>query len=500
MATTSPKQSTDPLVRPSPSVESIGTLNDAQPQDVLFSFAAAGWLQMYHFGAAKALQDSGLASMENLTNPENPMGKIRFAGSSAGALASAALVVGTDFDALREYACGCAIDCRSHILGAFNIRHYVQKGVELFATGAFKAATAKVRERRQNVIHAKQQKQRKHHHQTADGVATTTRKRRGSKATAAVENDLGEDSGYDSDNNRNDSDMFDDHEFSAEDGEGHTVDLRVLMRERLEVYATTLPFLGVKKFDRFDVVEDLDEALTASCLLVPLAGLPLRLRETSEWVIDGGAAAFQPRAGERNVVTINTMYMSSADIKPSCFVPIWWGLYPPSDDKYRALFSLGYNDCVDGLLRKRLISPAEFGHLRSKFPDDAAKRVDKRGPLTLLRDLLAFTFFMFILRPFGLLLVYLEMLLVLSCSAAAALLHDVLPNNLTLLALLIGTRTSRRRDGTRKAAWEDVYLAVRNLVSMRIPLRIIVGSRIPVNVRRLERYSRVYRTLRPWLG
>jgi hypothetical protein len=92
------------------------------------------------------------------------------------------------------------------------------------------------------------------------------------------------------------------------------------------------------------------------------------------------------------------------------------------------------------------------------------------------------------------------MFFVLGATAAVALLHDVLPASWLPAALIIGTRTARRRDGTRGAAWVDVYAAVRNLISMRVPFHIIVGSRIPVNGKRLERYSRVYRALRPFLG
>lgn len=273
-----------------------------------------------------------------------------------------------------------------------------------------------------------------------------------------------------------------------------------ILQEKLEVYATTLPFLRAKRFSTFDGVEDLDEALTASCLLVPLAGLPFRVRDTGEWVMDGGVAAFQPRAGERGVITLSAMYFASADIKPSTFVPVWWGLYPPNDDQYRSLFALGYNDCIDGLLRKRLITPETFGRLRDKYPNDAGERLPKRGYMAITRDAVAFFFFMFVLRPLGLVLVYVEMFTVLFATAIVALLHDILPSSFGLAALVLGTHTTRRREGTRWAAWTDVYLAVRNLVSMRVPVHLMVGSRIPVNSKRLERYSRVYRALRPFLG
>jgi hypothetical protein len=492
--------------------------------DVLFSFAAAGWLQMFHFGAAKALQDSGLASMENLTNPNAATGKVRFAGSSAGSLASAALVVGTDMDALREYACACAIDCRSKLFGAFGIKQYIKRGVDLFATGVFKEATAKARERRRNAVEERQQLNRQARRRSRAEVIARRKFREnpeddGAAVTDAItapadelpeeadstpETDdadaVARDSGYDSDNNRTHSDMFDDDEFTVDDGTGGTLDLAALLQERLEVYATTLPFLGVKKFHEFADVEDLEEALTASCLMVPLAGMPFRVRRTGEFVMDGALVAIQPRAGEKGVVTISTIYFASADVKPSCFIPLWWILYPPSDEKYRALFVLGYNDCVDGLLRKRLISPAEFSRLRSRYPGDAASRVVQRGPFKFVKDAFAFFFFVLILRPVGLFLVYCEMLLVLLCGAVVALLHNILPNKSLFAATFMGTRTSRRRDGTRRAAWEDLYAAIRNFVSMRTPLHVLGGRRMPVNRRRLEKYSRVYRLLRPVLG
>lgn len=389
-----------------------------------FSFAAAGWLQMYHFGVAKALQDSGLVKTKGADfDCQAPP---KFVGSSAGALASAALVVGTDFDALRDYAAACAIDCRSAMFGAFRIRHYVRRGVELFATAAFKEL------------------------EDSDDVGTP--------------NEV----------------------------------LAARLTEQLEVYATTLPWLKEKRFTTFEDVEDLEEALTASCLLVPLAGMPFALRDTKEWVLDGGLAAFQPRKGEVGVITVSPLYWTSADIKPTKFVPAWWGLYPPNDAEYRALYSLGYNDALDTLLSKGIISRSVFGRLRTKHCGVSIS--EQKSTLSVARDAVAFFFFIFVLRPWGLLFVYAEMLLVLLVGTVIALLHDVLPLAMPVLAWVMGTKSARQQRGTRSAAWQDLYLAARNLMSMRVPFHIILGERIPVNSRRLERYSRVYRVLRPFLG
>ncbi|KNC83191.1 hypothetical protein SARC_04523 [Sphaeroforma arctica JP610] len=83
--------------------------------ELSFSFAACGWLKMYHFGVAMALQRYELDK------------KAKFVGSSAGALTAAAILVDVDFISLKEYTLGCIRDVREPVLNmnAFRLRKYI---------------------------------------------------------------------------------------------------------------------------------------------------------------------------------------------------------------------------------------------------------------------------------------------------------------------------------------------------------------------------------------
>ena len=343
-----------------------------------FSFAAAGWLQTYHFGVGKALQDVGLDAAD-----------VRFCGSSAGSLAAAALVTRCDFDALRDYAVECSIECRSKFVKAFQIRRYVTKGIEIFAVDKFRSDPS----------------------------------------------------------------------------------LKRALSQQLEVYVSVLPWCRKKVMNVFHVVEDLEEALVASCCLTPLAGLPFPLRRTGEFVCDGGLTAFQPRKGEHNVITVSALYFNSASIRPRTFVPGWWGLYPPSEKLYRELYDHGYNDAITYLVRERHIDPV---HLRRLKP---LATQPQRTIVALGLDLVAGALFMLVLRPCALVFIYLEMFL----STVY----------LFLRALVLVTR--------HPSSWHDLYHSWRNVVSARVLLHVLLGSHVPVNYGRLERFSRLYRVLQPIL-
>ena len=456
-----------------------------------FSFAAAGWMQMYHFGVGKALQDCqvGGASGGHPLDPLSPPVTVKFAGTSAGALASLALACGVDFDELADYAVSCSNHCRDRPLPrAFMLRGYVNEGVVRFANAVLKTP--------------------------APSAASTPAN--ASAAAARPPSTFGEGT--------------DDERASSDDGEVQLAvppEMTAMLQHRLEVYATVLPWLKAKRFTVFESLPQLQEALLASCCIAPLAGLPFRLRyhngakpgkngqhppASGPWVVDGGLTAFQPRKGERGVVTVSPIYFDSADIKPSCFIPVWWGLFPPNESQYRALYDLGYKDAVDYFVRKRLVEPSKLGdvQLRQKQrmdngTDGFVRRLPKRSLANVAWDVAAFFTFLFVLRPFSLLLVYTEMALVTVATLLLALLYDVTPAGfserfLPVVSYLAGSRSAKRRHGTRLAAWMDVYYAARNLVSLRVPMHVLLGSKVPVNAQRLERYSRIYRVVRPILG
>eukprot|EP00511_Aplanochytrium_stocchinoi_P006826 CAMPEP_0204823570 /NCGR_PEP_ID=MMETSP1346-20131115/1629_1 /ASSEMBLY_ACC=CAM_ASM_000771 /TAXON_ID=215587 /ORGANISM="Aplanochytrium stocchinoi, Strain GSBS06" /LENGTH=349 /DNA_ID=CAMNT_0051950257 /DNA_START=554 /DNA_END=1603 /DNA_ORIENTATION=- len=104
----------------------------------------------------------------------------------------------------------------------------------------------------------------------------------------------------------------------------------------------------------FSNQQELESAILGSCTMSPLAGLPFRMNKPDDpnvhgkWVFDGGMANIQPHTrmedSEEKVVTISPFYFWDSDIKPSRYVPIWWGVYPPSVEEMRDLFQLGVDD------------------------------------------------------------------------------------------------------------------------------------------------------------
>jgi hypothetical protein len=79
-----------------------------------FSFACGGWLKMYLFGVAKALQEVGADR------------DARMIGCSAGALAATALALRCDFDVIRDYVVNEVVP-RAHgsLAGPFSVRQYL---------------------------------------------------------------------------------------------------------------------------------------------------------------------------------------------------------------------------------------------------------------------------------------------------------------------------------------------------------------------------------------
>lgn len=78
-------------------VDNNNNMSAAQEAEELlvhsFSFAAAGWLKVYFFGVAKAIQCLALHKPES----------VRFAGASAGSLVATALILDLNFDDIKAY-------------------------------------------------------------------------------------------------------------------------------------------------------------------------------------------------------------------------------------------------------------------------------------------------------------------------------------------------------------------------------------------------------------
>ncbi|KAG6613447.1 putative patatin-like phospholipase [Phytophthora cinnamomi] len=80
-----------------------------------FSFACGGWLKMYLFGVAKALQQFELEK------------RARLIGCSAGALTATGLALGCDFDAIRDHVLHNIVpQAHASLGGYFRVRPYLR--------------------------------------------------------------------------------------------------------------------------------------------------------------------------------------------------------------------------------------------------------------------------------------------------------------------------------------------------------------------------------------
>lgn len=236
---------------------------------------------------------------------------------------------------------------------------------------------------------------------------------------------------------------------------------------RVEVYATLLPSLRPKVFTALASFEEAEQAVVASCCFTPVVGLPFQLRETGEWVADGGLATFQPRAGEPGVVTVSPFYFGDAHVKPSTVVPVWWGLRPPPRALHRQLFDLGYNDAIEFFTRAGYAPPQALERRRP-----AVRRL-RRGPLAFAKDALFALLYLLVLRPVAVVLVYGELLTI----AVVCFIHALWSHH--------------PRD------WAALYQDARGLVSARQFVGLLVSAAVPFNAARLSARSRLYRNLRP---
>jgi hypothetical protein len=244
---------------------------------------------------------------------------------------------------------------------------------------------------------------------------------------------------------------------------------------RLEVYTTTLPFLSRRCMTEFDDLADIEESLIASCCLSPVVGLPFPLRKTGEWVCDGGVRSFQPRSGEARTLTVSPFYFTSADIRPPTAVPVWWGLFPPKKDEHEGLFATGYNACLEYLVTSGQV-PKEMSTLLMTRPTHAGDVARKTGVTRIALDFIITSLYVVLLKPLAVVAIYLEMVLVgiillciIGCSFLKGASLDTTP----------------------------VYETFRNMVSLRVFLRLLLSSRIPINETRLVKRSTMYRACQP---
>nr|CCC90058.1 conserved hypothetical protein [Trypanosoma congolense IL3000] len=264
--------------------------------DLTLSFSAAGWLQMYHFGAAQAMLDSQLIG-KALSEGK----RIRFCGCSAGSIVAVLLASKRwCFEDIREKVITYGEHYRSSWLHLLSVANYLNDSFRLFSN-------------------------------------------------------------------------------HMRDIENNAELYRIFNDGSLEIYVTNLSRCKQKVMRTFKNYDDVVESILASCCMVPLVGVPFRLKSTGEWVCDGALANVTPRLGEARTITVSPFYCSAATIHPSVFVPINWGLRPPDEASHRSLFDLGYNDAIKGLVSNGYITEQEGESLLKPDTSGCFKGIGKIG-------------------------------------------------------------------------------------------------------------------------
>ena len=111
--------------------------------------------------------------------------------------------------------------------------------------------------------------------------------------------------------------------------------------EKLQIAITQLPFFNKVRVAHFTSRDDLKKALLASASAFPFASLTWW---RGSLCIDGGLTDFQPVV-DQNTLRVSPFYFNNADIVPSRYVPLWWGLVPPGNaDTIDWLYALGQED------------------------------------------------------------------------------------------------------------------------------------------------------------
>jgi hypothetical protein len=147
------------------------------------------------------------------------------------------------------------------------------------------------------------------------------------------------------------------------------------------------------------------------------------------YCLDGGLSDFQPVIDD-DTITVSPFYFSDCDIRPSRYVPFWWGLVPPkSTETIDWLYNLGWEDAmafIDSKSLGGLESPHARPHIepvtRRRHSYDVRKRVSMHrflgydiSDLThhsvgFVLDLLLLVLFVVLWKPLSILLIYSELI------------------------------------------------------------------------------------------
>ncbi|KAH9119508.1 hypothetical protein LEN26_011591 [Aphanomyces euteiches] len=132
-----------------------------------------------------------------------------------------------------------------------------------------------------------------------------------------------------------------------------------------------------------------------------------------EWVIDGGLFEYQPIL-DANTVTVCPLYFSKADIRPSQYVPVWWGLLPGDPIRFQWLYHLGKYDAYQWALKhgyttKTYIPPMRVNEL--PFQTKVGNFFGYKSMDNRLLDIFFVASVAIVWKPVAFFLVYAELLL-----------------------------------------------------------------------------------------
>mmetsp|Transcript_11097 Transcript_11097/g.14491 ORF Transcript_11097/g.14491 Transcript_11097/m.14491 type:complete len:389 (+) Transcript_11097:436-1602(+) len=210
---------------------------------------------------------------------------------------------------------------------------------------------------------------------------------------------------------------------------------------RLFVQVTRVPSMEPILLSSFKSGEDLKTSLIASCAMFPLSNF-IR-RQDNYLYADGGWTNPQPKFSDRTI-TISPLYFIKADIKPSRYIPLLWGILPPRNPStIDWLFDLGYVDCLQWMEKNGYT--CSHGNKKDNGILSCSKRIQRAphpydehqkcsfqrflgyGQRNRLMDIIFMFFVLCFWKPVVILLVWVELVGIALFNAFKAALKDMLP-------------------------------------------------------------------------
>lgn len=298
----------------------------------------------------------------------------------------------------------------------------------------------------------------------------------------------------------------------------------------LTIVYSSLTARKSRRATKFISENHLEKCLIASCTAAPIVGMPFKL--DGEYVMDGAVFDFQPII-DKETIRISPFYCTDADIRPSQYVPIWWAVYPPSQDDVRWLFDLGYEDGLawisrSGVCKQRLPTRSALPYYGKKSSVRRVLGYQMGG--NRLAEMLLLGFFISVWKPVTFFLLYIELYLQSYITGCRAILHKTAEKRrVTALIVLVALCVSFGGkfpisiaafgafvlalslvvscvyNGATQVGsedWKKCQACLRNIASLSLFLRAIPILGSSVQVKRhlfLLEHSFVYRVAHHWV-